>query len=41
MKKTNLVSNFSNTELNTNIDIISNVKIGVNLGKQGGGGVFT
>jgi hypothetical protein len=40
MKKTNLTSNLLNTETNFNIELTSNVKTDVNLGKRGGGGVF-
>ncbi|MDR2345201.1 MAG: hypothetical protein LBE18_03970 [Planctomycetaceae bacterium] len=39
MKKTNLTSNLPNTETNFNIELTSNVKTDVNLGKQGGGGL--
>ncbi|MDR2346075.1 MAG: hypothetical protein LBE18_08415 [Planctomycetaceae bacterium] len=43
MKKTNFKSNLSNTNINIDNDLTTHVKldvkIGVNLGKQGGGGV--
>jgi hypothetical protein len=41
MKKTNLMSNFSITEVNINIDFTTNTEKRVNLGEQGGGGGFT
>jgi hypothetical protein len=39
MKMTNLQSKNVDLQINTNIDFTTNVNLGVNLGKQGGGGV--
>jgi hypothetical protein len=38
MRTTNLMPSLPNTEVNMKVGFNTNVKIGVNLGKQGGGG---